>query len=146
MLVTLQEVYNAFITIRSLEKEKSSSKWAYGLVKNRTLMQHAIEKISVIERKVWEADKERIAYCELTATKDSNGIPIVEKGADNLDHYKGVKEDDPVILKHAKKILDLKKGYEEKVDIDLHKIDFSDVPDISPSDYEKLAILIKEPE
>ena len=150
MKVSLQKVVNVYVTITAIGKDKSSPKWAYGLAKNKAIIQKDIDGVIAAEKQIEDAQNERIKYCESIAEKDKNGKPLTEKNARGQDVYKGISETDPIIIEHVEKIKKLNEEYKEllktEVDIEFYKIDFEEVPgQIAPLDFENLSVMIKVP-
>lgn len=148
MKISLQKVLNAFLSVRSIEKEKVSNRFAYGISKNRAKMQSDVDGIIASERIIMEEDKKRIDYCIAHAVKDDKGDPIIEIIGKDA-RYKGVNENDPEIIIFVKKLIELKKAHDEllktETEIDFYMIPFEDIPnEISINDFENLSIFINE--
>jgi hypothetical protein len=146
MKVSLQKLASAYVSIKNIEKEKASNRWAYGITKNKAKMQPDIDGIQAAEVALVTADNERVKYCNEKAEKDKDGKPIIENGM-----FKGVKADSPELKVHIDNINKLNEGHKEllatETEIDFYMIDFKDIPEqISPVDLENLMVMIKEPE
>lgn len=145
MKLTLKQVLDAVMGIKSVEPKDGSKKWSYAIAKNKRLLQPDVEGVNAAQKKYIAIEEERLEYCREHATKDATGSPITKNGM-----YIGINESDPVLKAIVAKINKANKDFDEflkqEVEISLHVIPFADVPEnIAPRDFENLSIMIEEP-
>ena len=145
MKVSLEKVLKAWVAIRSIEKQKGSNKWAYGISKNKNRMQGDIDGIAASEKTLQELDNERVEICKKLAAKNESGEPVFENGK-----YIGIDEkaeEFVAVLDKIKKAGDAHVALlTGETEIDLYQIPFEEIPnEIAPVDFENLAIMIAEP-
>jgi len=145
MKVTLKQVLQAMRTIRAIEAERVSPRFAYGIAKNKGKMQADIDGIAAAEKPIHDADKLRIQYCKDHAEKDEKGKPVVTR-----NEFVGVDVEAPEYVALVDAVNDAVKKHEEflkgETEIGFHMIAFEELPkEISPQDFENLSIMISEP-
>jgi len=149
-----------FILFQNLEKlnDLEGIKFAYAISKNKKMLKDEIESLQEIikpSKEIEEYERKRINLCEKYAEKDKNNKPIIEDNRykfinDDKDKFeKDIKilmdENKELLEKQNKKNEEYLKLLEEDIEINLYKINKSDIPEkITPRQLDYIIDLIIE--
>jgi predicted transcriptional regulator len=155
---TVAEIYGI---LNLISDKKTTAKGAYAISKNKRLIEVEVKSIQdaysnrAIPQGVQDFEKERIETCKVFSDKDENGEAIIAGGKFAIPPEKIAefnKEIEALAEKHKdaleekekleKELADLLQG---EVDLPLHKIKFTDLPDdVSARDIDTLGELIED--
>ena len=151
MKIKRGEVKVLFATIQKLlnSTEKTNSKFAYALAKNKSRLREEIESLQEAEKPIAEFENKRVELCKQYALKNKDGNPVLE---DNV--YKGVAESfefqqkfESLKEKYELPLSQMEKLYTEEVEVDFYLIDKAELPEIIiPAEVDILFPLIKDSE
>lgn len=151
------ELYTFLNRIKELNNLEGV-KFAYAVVKNKKTIQKEVETLEEIKKpseKHSEYENKRISVCRKYSKKDKEGNPVVINECFDIDEAKkGDFEKELKLLQEEytkeiklqnKKIEEFTTLLEEEANIDIHYINYVDLPDnITPSQLEVIYSLIKE--
>lgn len=161
---TKTEVIKLFNTIATLAETKMNSKAAYGLIKNKKLLEKEIEIVKELQTKFspspefLEYNKKRLDILEENSKKDENQKPLMRE--DHLGRSFDLEDDKEEFVKE--KIEELREEYketieeqekiendfnslmEEEVSFDFFQILVSNLPDLNMRTMEIIECMISE--
>ena len=125
----------------NLVNNLSGFKFAYGIAKNRKIVEEELKILSEVitpSKEFTEYDKQRVELCKKYATKDAKGKPVIVNGA-----FSGLKQNSKfdkeieelrtkfkvALDKRRKEEEDYNKMLEDEIDVNFHMIEAKSIPD-----------------
>ena len=147
------EVEAMFIAMQQISGLKTTAKFAYGIARNKGIINNEAEAIKEMEKPIGEFEKERIALCKKYAEKDEKGTllkEIDEKTGQEV--FKGLNDNEAFTTKltalrekYNPRFDEINKILKEDIEFSFYMINLSEVPDdITPRQMTALMPLIKE--
>lgn len=154
-----EDLFQMLNTLKEIGKVKSSIKFAYGIAKNKKIVQEEVDLIQKIiepSEELKQFEKDRVKLCEEFADKDDGGqilfvdgsYSIKEKRTEFNEKLKELREKYKELIDEQEekneKFMEVLKENMDK-ELDFYKIKFEYFPDeITPEHLEVLMPLIKE--
>ena len=133
------ELIELFVALQKVEK-LPGAKFAYAVAKNNALLKTEINSINAAVSPTEEYtkyDKERVELAKKYSKKDNNGEPVVKDNAFDIEDTASFEKDLKELQEKHKEAIDsrenqikeFEKLLEEKNDVELFKIPYTDVPE-----------------
>lgn len=147
MQVTRGRVALIFTAMQNMGTLRVKKRFAYGLVKNKTIIEEEIKAIREAEKDLIPYENERIELCKKHSALVNGGEPKISDGV-----YQGLTKNQNFLndlrqldIKYEKELKESQEFLSEKTNIDFIPISIEDFPDeISSMDMEILLPLVKE--
>lgn len=160
MKITREKLLQVWGVLSQLSQEKTTAKGAYGIAKNKKLleaeiksMEEARENLKYPKEKLEEFDTKRIALCKELADKEEDGSPKLDKNMfvfspDNKaifeEKFSVIREEYKDVLEERNKVdTEYRTFLSEETELTVHEIKIADMPDgVSAAQIEVLGDII----
>lgn len=147
MQVTRGTVSLMFAAMQKLGAKPTKKRFAYGLAKNKTIIEAELKAIQEAEKDLIPYEEERVELCKKHSALVNGGEPKFENG-----RYQGLIGNSAFIddfnslnKKYEKELIESRIFLSESINIDFYPIALEDFPDeITPGDMDILISLVKE--
>ena len=141
--ITKKEIVDLYNCLEGLKEVKGSVKFVYAVAKTRLVLKtevDAIKEAIVDEPKFLEFEQKRVQMCYEFADKDEKGETVIdqklgkfkieERKEEFAKEFEKLREENKEALElQEKRIKEINDMYKESIEISVHKINLSDLPD-----------------